>query len=367
MHLCTNAPTHCCINEPVHFSTNASAHRFTNSSRHTRTRSLTHQCIHARIHPFTYAPMHPHTDTPMHPCTRAPMHQFTAAPTHPRISAPMQPHINTPMHPRTNASTHRCTKCAHRCMGAPKHPRRDAPNACTQLQLREATHEASADVHATPARPRAPRSPPRRTCPGGCGTGSRERRRRAPAPTGTSAWPARAPGAGGRRRGRLAAAARCRRPWGGDWVVGGRRGFFWGGHGEGKEQGASVRSPGDAGEGPHTLGEDALVLREEGQAPCPFALPSRHRCRRPLIPSLPPNPSRNWGSMSSPLCLSFPSGTHQRRGAVGGAGSRPPSPGKPPSAGLCCGWLFCAPEPGSSRGSPGARLCPLLPAAAPGG
>lgn len=130
-----------------------------------------------------------------------------------------------------------------------------------------------------------------------------------------------------------------------------------------------MRSPGDAGEGPHALGEDALIFREEGQAPRPFALPSCRRCGRPLIPSSPQKPHKIGATCVSPPCLSFPSGTHRRRGAAGGAGSRSRSPGKPPSAGLCCGWLFCAPELGSSRGSLGARrrLCPPPPAAAPGG
>lgn len=130
-----------------------------------------------------------------------------------------------------------------------------------------------------------------------------------------------------------------------------------------------MRSPGNAGEGPHALGEDALIFREEGQAPRPFALPSRRCCGRPLIPLSPQKPHKIGATCVSPPCLSFPSGTHRRRGAAGGAGSRPRSPGKPPSAGLCCGWLFCAPEPGSSRGSLGARrrLCPPPPAAAPGG
>lgn len=126
-------------------------------------------------------------------------------------------------------------------------------------------------------------------------------------------------------------------------------------------------SPGDAGEGPHALGEDALVFGEEGQAPRPFALPSRRPCGSLLIPSSPPSPHES-GATPIPRASVSPSRTHQHRGAAGGAGCRPRSPGTPPSAGLCCGWLSYAPGPASSRGSPATRrrLCPLPPSAAPG-
>lgn len=94
---------------------------------------------------------------------------------------------------------------------------------------------------------------------------------------------------------------------------------------------APTLSPGDAGEGPHALGEDALVFGQEGQASRPFAFPSCRRCGRPIIPSLPPNTLITVCPRAS---VSRP-GTHRRRGAAGGAAPLPRSPGRLPSAAPC--------------------------------
>lgn len=100
----------------------------------------------------------------------------------------------------------------------------------------------------------------------------------------------------------------------------------------------------------------------------PLCSPIPPPLREPVNPSPPPAPHETGATRTRRASVS-PASTHQHRGAAGGAGCRRRSRGKPPSAGLCCGWLSYAPGPGSSRRSPGARrrLCPPPPATAPGG
>lgn len=307
---CTCAPSHLRVDVPtpphpcVHPNLHLSPAWRIPAPRHQRSQAQAHQVhLHGALNACTQQCIpvltHQHTGASRDKCTCTPLHPCKGGPNTYRIS-------------------HKCVYAAvHLCIGTPNAltpcshaPRRNTavqdaqmdhmhsqPRAPTCRHSRCA-HPAAAPVPSCTERPRtAPHSPPRRTCPGVSWPGRRTRLRRAPAPTGTSAWAARARGAAGKRRARPAAAVRYRRPWGrGGGGAGpgmGRRGRRWGrargGAGLWVPRIAHTHSPGDAGEGPHALGEDALVFGQEGQVPRPFAFPSRRRCGSPLIPSSPPN------------------------------------------------------------------------------